>query len=198
MSQLSLTAIDIVIILVVLVSAGFAMLRGLVHETFAILAWVAGGYVAVRAAPALQPLLGGAITPFWLERVAVLLGIFLIVFIPLVIISRRLSARVKSSAAGPVDRVLGLVFGIGRGLVIVGLVYIAFSALVPIKNHPEILTKARLFPVIRTTSEVLRELVPAEDWVFANKNNASGYGADRPGALDRLFQAHGGSGSSSR
>jgi membrane protein required for colicin V production len=198
MSQLSLTAIDIVIILVVLVSAGFAMLRGLVHETFAILAWVAGGYVAVRAAPALQPLLGGAITPFWLERVAVLLGIFLIVFIPLVIISRRLSARVKSSAAGPVDRVLGLVFGIGRGLVIVGLVYIAFSALVPIKNHPQTLTKARLFPIIRTTSEVLRELVPAEDWVFANKNNASGYGADRPGALDRLLQAYGGSGSSSR
>jgi len=198
MSQLSLTAIDIVIILVVLVSAGFAMLRGLVHETFAILAWVAGGYVAVRAAPALQPLLGGAITPFWLERVAVLLGIFLIVFIPLVIISRRLSARVKSSAAGPVDRVLGLVFGIGRGLVIVGLVYIAFSALVPIKNHPQTLTKARLFPIIRTTSEVLRQLVPAEDWVFANKNNASGYGADRPGALDRLLQAYGGSGSSSR
>jgi membrane protein required for colicin V production len=198
MSQLSLTAIDIVIILVVLVSAGFAMLRGLVHETFAILAWVAGGYVAVRAAPALQPLLGGAITPFWLERVAVLLGTFLIVFIPLVIISRRLSARVKSSAAGPVDRVLGLVFGIARGLVIVGLVYIAFSALVPVKNHPQTLTKARLFPIIRTTSEVLRELVPAEDWVFANKNSASGYGADRPGALDRLLQAYGGSGSSSR
>ncbi|HXJ02742.1 MAG TPA: CvpA family protein, partial [Micropepsaceae bacterium] len=146
----------------------------------------------------LQPLLGGVITPFWLERLAVLLGTFLIVFIPLAIISRRLSARVKSSAAGPVDRVLGLIFGVGRGLVIVGIVYIAFSALVPAKNHPQTLTKARLLPVIRTTSEVLRELVPAKDWIFADKNDGSTYGADRPGALERLFQAHGGSGSSPR
>jgi membrane protein required for colicin V production len=198
MSQLALTAIDIAVIAVVLVSAGFAMFRGLVHETFAILAWVAGGYVAVRFGPSLQPLLGGAITPFWLERAVVVLGTFLLAFIPLTFISRWLSARVKSSAAGPADRVLGLVFGIGRGLVIVGLVYMAFSALVPLKSHPQTLTKARLFPVIRTTSEVLRELVPAEDWVFANKNDVSGYGADRPGALDRLLQAHGGSGSSSR
>ncbi|HEX3484543.1 MAG TPA: CvpA family protein [Micropepsaceae bacterium] len=198
MSELSLTAIDIVVVAVVLISAGFAMFRGLVHETFAILAWLAGGYVALRFAPSLQPFLDGAIKPFWLERVAVVVGTFLLVFIPLAMVSRRLSAKVKKSAAGPADRMLGLLFGVARGLAIVGLVYMAFSALVPLKNHPQTLTKARLFPVIRTTTEVLRELVPIKDGYFANKNSDSAYGADSPGALDRLFPAHSRSGSASQ
>ena len=178
MNALSLTAIDIVVIAVILMSAVFAMLRGLVHETFAILAWVAGGYLALRFTPSVQPLLHDMIAPPWLEKLAVLFGIFLLVFVPLAIVSRWLSGKVKSSVAGPVDRLLGVVFGIGRGMVIVAIAYIAFAALVPLKNHPQMLTKARLFPLIRNTSEVLRSLVPAEAAIFSSGNSASGYGAE--------------------
>jgi membrane protein required for colicin V production len=99
--------------------------------------------------------------PAWLEWVVVFIGTFLLVFIPLSIISHRLSAMVRQSEIGPVDRVLGLVFGIARGLVIVGLAYIAFSALVPLKDIPASLVQARSFPVIRNTSEILRELARA-------------------------------------
>ena len=198
MADWSLTAIDIGVIAVFLISAVFATLRGLIHETFAILAWVAGAYVALRFTPSVQPLLHGVITPPWLERAAVLAGIFLLVFIPLAILSGRLSAKVKSSMAGTVDRMLGLIFGVGRGLLIVGVAYIAFGALVPPKNYPATLTKARLFPVIRTTGEMLRALVPDETAVLPSGNSASGYGANGLHKLERLFQAPGGSSSSSR
>ena len=58
------------------------------------------------------------------------------------------------------DRVLGLVFGVFRGLVIVGIAYIAFAGLVPSRDHPDALTQARLFPLIRETSEVLLGMAP--------------------------------------
>ena len=205
MAQLSLTAIDALVIGVVLISAGFAMYRGLIHETFAILEWVAGGYAALRFTPVFQPLFGDAIRPPWLEWVLVFIGTFLLVFIPLSIISHRLSAMVKQSEIGPADRVLGLVFGVARGLVLVGLAYIAFSALVPPKDHPASLIQARSFPVIRTTSEILRELAPTGFFASENSDSEDGdtaaaktAGADRQGALDTLLGTNGGSDTPSR
>src|SRR6266566_1699563 len=193
MGQLSVTAIDILVVVVILVSAGYAGFRGLVHETFAVLEWVAAAYVALRFTPLFQPLLHDYISPPWLEWIAVFAGTFLVVFIPLSIMSHRLSEVVKKSEVGPIDRTFGLVYGVGRGLVIVGLAYIAFAALVPAENHPDMLTKARLFPLIRNTSDVLRSLTPQENNALAGDAEpadasspapqptaAKAYGADDP------------------
>jgi membrane protein required for colicin V production len=143
------------------------------------------------------------------------------VFIPLAIMSHRVSEQVKKSEIGPIDRTLGFVFGLARGLVIVGFAYIAFAALVPVRDHPATLTKARLFPLIRNTSDVLRSLTPQEASGVAGANApadakapppqpasadapadakppapesspAKTYGADDRSALDRLFQTNGG------
>ena len=211
MGQLSVTAIDILVMVVILVSAGYAAFRGLVHETFAVLEWVAAAYVALRFTPLFQPLLQGYISPPWLEWLAVFAGTFLVVFIPLSLLSHRLSEVVRKSEVGPIDHTFGLVYGVGRGLVIVGLTYIAFAALVPAEDHPDMLTKARLFPLIRNTSDVLRSLTPqdkngvAGDATPADASSptpqstaAKAYGADDRGALDRLLETNGGPGNPSR
>jgi membrane protein required for colicin V production len=207
MAELSLTTADVVIIAVIAISAAFAMVRGLIHETFAILAWILGAYAALRLTPIIEPLLRNAIRPPWLEQIAIMIGVFLVIFVPLAILSGRLSAKVKSSMAGSIDRLLGLVFGVLRGLAIVGIAYIAFSALVPLKDHPQTLTKARLFPLVRTTSEVLRSLAPDSFDALGGEKKASSdrddsgstaSGVHQASALERLFQASGGSGNSSR
>ncbi len=43
---------------------------------------------------------------------------------------------------------------------IVSLAYLAFAALVPEQDRPDVLVKARLYPVIRDTSLILRALMP--------------------------------------
>jgi membrane protein required for colicin V production len=160
MGDVSITGIDLLVVAVILVSGAFAMWRGLVSETFTIIDWVLAGFVALRFTPTFQPLLREMISPPWLEYVVVFIGTFLLMFIPLSILNHRLAEMVKKSEIGPIDRVLGLVFGVFRGLVIVGLAYIAFAAMVPLRDHPESLTRARLFPLIRQTSEVLLGLAP--------------------------------------
>ena len=210
MGQLSVTAIDILVVVVILVSAGYAAYRGLVHETFTIIEWVAAGYVALRFTPLFQPLLHDYISPSWLEWIAVFAGTFLIVFIPLSIMSHRISEQVKKSEIGPIDRTLGFVFGVGRGLVIVGFAYITFAALVPARDHPDTLTRARLFPLIYNTSDVLRSLMPQSgDGVAGDapaeakspvpqSTAAKAYGADDRSALDRLFETKASDGTPSR
>src|SRR5215471_3063477 len=198
-----ITIIDISVVAVVLLSAIFAMWRGLIQETFTIFEWVAAAFVGLRFASTFQPLVAGIISPSWLAWIAAFVGIFLIVFIPLSIFSHRLSEMVKRSEIGPVDRALGLVFGLGRGLVIIGLGYIAFAALVPASDRPEQLTKARLFPLIQNTSEVLLDLVPGTKLDLARTDDANDsqkgtqkgrdsagktYGASERSALDRLIE----------
>ncbi len=162
MQHLSLTAVDYVAITIVLISAMLATFRGLVQETFSIIDWLVAGYAALRLTPVFLPLARPYIPFTWLQWLAVGLGTFLVVFLPLAFATRRIARSVKKSPAGGVDRFMGFVFGVARGLVIVSLAYLAFAALVPEPNRPETLTKARLFPVIRDTGNVLRALLPGK------------------------------------
>ena len=63
-----------------------------------------------------------------------LCGVFLVVFIPLSFVSHRFSETVKNSPIGPLDRALGIAFGVVRGLVIVGSPISPLPMFVPIRN----------------------------------------------------------------
>lgn len=160
MTHLSLTPMDDAAIAIMLISALFAMFRGLVQETFAIVDWLVAGYASVRLSPAVLPYVQPYISITWLQWVVAGIGVFLVIFIPLSLATARLAQSVRKSHIGTVDRALGFVFGAGRGLVIISLAYLAFASLVPARDHPDMLVKSRLYPVIRDTSDVLRTLVP--------------------------------------
>ena len=208
MDGVSVTVVDFLVVGVILLSAMFAMWRGLVQETLSIVAWVAAAYSALRFYPLLTPLLADYIASGRLANLAAGAIIFLIVLIPLSFLSHRFGENIKHSEIGPVDRSLGFVFGVGRGLVIVGLAYIAFVALVPMRDHPGWLTHARLLPLIQNTSDVLLSLVPdrgldierdrlsdqpAGETAKSSPSSEAGktYGAKDRRALDRLIEATG-------
>ncbi len=215
MDGVSVTVVDFLVVGVILLSALFAMWRGLVQETLSIFSWVAAAYAALRLYGWFQPLLKDHISPEWLASVIAFFGIFLIVLIPLSFVSHRFGETIKRSEIGPVDRSLGFVFGLGRGLVIVGLAYIAFSLLVPMRDHPGWLTHARLVPLVQSTSDVLLSLVPGHevDTQMGKLNDQSTaetakpaaeparpgktYGAKERRALDRLIEATGDKGKGS-
>ena len=204
MSGLPVTTIDLIVIAVILISAFVALWRGLVRETFSIFEWVASAYAAIRLTPIFQPMLAGIIEPPWLAWVAVFVGTFLIVLIPLSIMTHRFAELVKRSEIGAIDRALGFVFGVGRGLVIVGLAYIAYASFVPLESQSATVTQARFFPLIRNSSEVLLSLVPqsgSEGGTVSQgggQDEAKTYGASDRSALDRLFEATGRNQGSSR
>ena len=157
---MNLTFVDILVGLVLAVSTFYAAWRGFLHETLAIFALVAAGFAAVYFGPWLFPWMHQHITTGWLAVTAAYAAVFLVVYIPLAFLSRRISKSVKSSALGPLDRILGVAFGVVRGLVTVGLVYIGFVHYVPAHDHPASFTHARTLPLMQKTAEVLRSLVP--------------------------------------
>ena len=175
---LPLTMVDVLVGLVVLVSAGYAAWRGFLSEVLSIFAWASAAFATLYFGPWLIPLMRGVIATPWIASLAAYAGIFLLVLIPLSFMAHRFSESVKHSPIGPLDRALGIAFGVVRGLVIVGLAYMAFTYFVPIKQQPAVLTGARSLPVIQSSAEVLLSLAPNRD--------RAGFAAEPAGQHDEL------------
>jgi membrane protein required for colicin V production len=93
------------------------------------------------------------------------LAVFLVALVVLSILTSAISRRVKDSALSAVDRTLGLIFGLVRGVVLVCLAYIALSWVWPADKpqpQPQWIAGARTLPLLANGAERLRQLLPAQ------------------------------------
>jgi membrane protein required for colicin V production len=121
-----MTAFDIAVLAIVGLSTLFAFVRGVIRELCALIAWVVG----CLAALAFTPLVGG-----WLPdalghpalRYLVAFALILIAALLLgAVIAWPLVKVVRAAGLGFVDRFLGSIFGLMRGLlIVVALVLVA-------------------------------------------------------------------------
>lgn len=155
--------LDVAVVGVVLVSAIYATYKGLVAESLAIFGWVAAAYATLYFGPWCAYWMSGMITPEWLGEIVGYAVVFLVVLLPLAFASARISDNVKKSQVGTLDSVLGTGFGILRGVAIVGIAYLMFTAAVPLSSQPEWVTRARTMPAIRVSAEIVASLIPDQD-----------------------------------
>jgi membrane protein required for colicin V production len=165
--SLSFTFLDALVVVIVLVSVIYATWRGFLWETLTIFAWVSAAFACLYFGPYVIPLMHSMVGQAWLASLLAYSSVFLAVFIPFAFISHRFSESVKHSPIGPLDRAAGVAFGIVRGLVIVGLAYLAFTYFVPVNKHPDWVRDARLLPMVQSTSQVLLSVVPDHPEDFA-------------------------------
>ena len=158
--SLSVNFIDCLIVLTVVVSAGYACWRGFIWETLTIFSWAAASICCLYFGPYIIPLTTSLVGAGWLATLLGYASVFLAIFIPFAFISHRFSETVKNSPIGPLDRAAGVAFGVVRGLVILGLAYMAFTYFVPIRNQPSWLTEARLLPIVQSTADIMLTAVP--------------------------------------
>jgi membrane protein required for colicin V production len=153
-----MTTVDYILIAIVLVSMLFGAIRGFLRESVALLGWLVGLWLAWRYAPMLQPYLGGSLAGTelqeWVARIILLLAAVLAAWI----IGSLLGYLVQRSGLTlGVDRILGAVFGLVRGAVIVGFaVMLAQAALM--QDEPW-WKESKLIPVGVEMASVLRGYV---------------------------------------
>lgn len=153
-----LTTVDFVVLGILFISGVIAWHRGFLKETLSVSSWLIAALAAVFLWPVTKPFARAMVQPGFVADILALIGVFFIVLIPISFVSFRLSEMVRGSRAGPLDKSLGFVFGIARGLIVVGLGYVIFSSLASPKDHPKWLKEARLLPVVQGTADVLKSL----------------------------------------
>lgn len=153
-----LTIVDFGVLAILLASGLIAAYRGFLKETLTVSAWLLAAVAAVFFWPVAKPFARTLVQPNLFADLLALVGVFLMLLIPVSFVSFRLSELVRESRAGPLDRSMGFVFGIARGLLVVGLGYLVYSSLAPPKTHPEWVREARLLPVVKGTADVIRSV----------------------------------------
>ncbi len=160
--NLSFTFIDFLVVTVVLISTVYAAYRGFLNETLTILSWAAAAFLTLYFGPFLVPMAKTMISQQWLAPVAAYAGVFVVSFLPLSFVVHRFSQTVKNSPLGPLDRGLGIAFGVVRGLVIVGIAYLAFTYFMPVPKQPQWLTSSRTLPIMQESASMLASVMPSQ------------------------------------
>ena len=87
-------------------------------------------------------------------------GVFLGTLLIVSIITARISDMVLDSRVGALDRTLGFLFGLARGLVIVVVAFLFFAWLVPDRSQPEWVRGAKSKIVLQNSGQWLMSMLP--------------------------------------
>ena len=150
-------AVDYIIIAILIISAIMGLVRGLLREAIAVITWFLAIVLAWSFAPSLEHLLGGVLegSPMriWAARAIIFVGILLLGGAVSVVLGH----YVRVSMFAGMDKFLGFVFGIIRGVVIVGAFTIAVQAM-RMDEDPR-WKNSRLMPYAIGVADALRGIV---------------------------------------
>jgi membrane protein required for colicin V production len=155
-----ITILDLVLLAVMLISGLLAMVRGFMREVLSIAAWGTAALVTLYAFGKLLPTAKTYFNNDTVASVVVVAGVFIGTLIVVSIITVRISDMILDSRIGALDRTLGFLFGLARGLLIVVVAFLFFSWLVPDKQRPDWVTGAKSRVVLQGTGDWLMSLLP--------------------------------------
>lgn len=114
-----MTAFDYAVLIIIGLSIILSVMRGLVREVLSILGWVAAFYVAKTYTNQLLPMMPLDIPTESLRILAAFLLLFLATLLVASLLAIALSAIFEKFGLGWLNRFLGALFGVVRGLLIV-------------------------------------------------------------------------------
>jgi membrane protein required for colicin V production len=131
------TIVDGIVVALIALSAILAYSRGFVRELMSIAGWIAAAILAFLFAEPVQPLmleipyvgefLQGSCE---LATIAAFAAVFAAALLLASIFTPLFSAAIQHSAIGGVDQVLGFLFGVARGILLVAVAFIVYDRVV--------------------------------------------------------------------
>ena len=157
-----ITWLDFLLLGVMMISGLLAMIRGFMREVLSIASWAAAAIATALLYPKLIPIAKANISSDILATGAVIGGTFLLTLLVVSVLTVRVSDMILDSRIGALDRTLGFLFGLARGLIIVVVAFLFFSWLVPAGKQPDGVKNAKSRVVLQSTGEWLQALLPQD------------------------------------
>ena len=176
-----ITLLDGILLVIMLISAVLAMVRGFVREVLSIGSWVAAAAAAYLLYGSVLPYAKQYISNDYVALGAAIAGVFLVTLIIVSYITMRISDFVLDSRIGALDRTLGFVFGAARGmlLVVVGLAF--FNWFVPAERQPQWVVQAKSRDLLTSIGLQLQAALPEDpEKTIQEFNRSSRRNADEP------------------
>lgn len=120
--------VDYILLGAFAVSVVIGFFRGFFREAMSLVNWALALWLAWRFSGLLDPLLASVSSPvvkLWLGRIIVFVGALLVG----ALLSKLVSMLVQKTGLTGADRSLGMLFGAGRGVLVIGILVIGFQML---------------------------------------------------------------------
>ena len=157
-----MNSFDLAVLGVIALSAVFAFARGFVREALSIVAWVGASLITLYGFSGVYGIVVRFVTTPLLADLVAGAGLFVISLIMLTILTGYVARFVHSSALSPIDRTLGLIFGLARGVFIVSLAYLVLDISLPQNDRPGWIKQAKSEPFLAQGADLLRTALPEQ------------------------------------
>ena len=158
-----LNNLDVVFLVIVGVSALVAIARGVTKELLSIIGWVLAGVSVYYLLPVVDPIMKKYIASEVLSGLVSGMVILIMFCIFWVLAADKISTQIRFSKLSARDRILGFIFGIFRGVVIVILLQIMISSLIPEESQKGVFAESRYFKLAGDAAGPIKGLIP-EKW----------------------------------
>lgn len=153
-----MTIFDYLVLFVLICSIVISTLRGLIKEVLSLLGWVVSFVVANAYGEELSKMLPDSIPGHSGKLIVAFIVLFLGVKLLMALLAMALHEVVKAAGWTIVDRGLGGLFGLGRGVLII-LAVVLLCGTTAIPQQP-FWRNALLSPLAETTANTVKPLLP--------------------------------------
>ena len=156
----TLSAVDWILLAVLGLSLLLGMWRGIVQEVLSLAGWVAAFYVSQMYAPMAAAWLPMEGSSQMLRYAAGFVVVFVAVLVATVLVSWLIKKLISAVGLGPLDRLLGSLFGLMRGVVIL-LAVTVLVGMTPMRDT-EAWKQAQGAQWLQQFLHVLKPVLPAD------------------------------------
>jgi membrane protein required for colicin V production len=193
---------DYIVLGLLLLSAILGFARGAAREIAAAVALLGAAAAVLFGLRPAARVAGHLLHPHWFALAATAVVVFAAAYIVLRLTGAGLARRIHGTdVLGALDRTVGLLIGLVRGLVVLGALFLMFNAATPADLQPRWITGARTWPLASDMGRLLETLAPegldaagrlkpifvhAVDDPSGDRSTTEGYDARRRGEVDGL------------
>ena len=180
------TLYDLIAVVILATSGGVGYARGGVRELVTVIAFGLAVVVAVAGLRYSAPIARHAIHLHFLANAVAILAVFVVAYAILHAIGLALIRKLPGAhATSTPNRALGVGFGLLRGVIALGVLYLVFNSATPPERVPHWIKDAAFYPLSGTAGHVLMALAP-EGSAVAHK--VEGYDAASRKGVDDLVE----------
>ncbi|MCD6035776.1 MAG: cvpA [Rickettsiales bacterium] len=136
----ALNTFDIIIIFIVLLSTLIAFFKGFIHSLLSFVVWFGAGTLSYLAMPYVEPLVANYSSNTVVIKTVTIFGSYVTLLILLGLASIPISNLASPITKGVVDRSLGLIFGLARGVAFVLVIFmsiiLSYSMMTGVQQGP--------------------------------------------------------------
>ena len=154
--------LDVIILIVVAISALIALNRGLVKEVLSIVGWVLATMAIIYLLPVCLPFTKKFVASGILAGILTALMIFVLFFVIWIYSTSQVIGKIRTSKLNGLDRLLGLFFGVMRAFLLVVLFNIMVSWIIPEDKQAAVLTESKYYQLAGSFAKPLEEMIPQE------------------------------------